>query len=176
LSKRNFYIEIAALTFLFLVWPAFCSDILVPVQRYLVSLRLGDSLEEVQAIYSPKREWPSRREAGTGIVRIDIERSYAKDFPSQVSTLSLGLRTGRLVRIGLIYDEESSRRKPVHELVRELSLVYGEPRRKGISYWWKSSRSVIRVAPVELVSQDKRAKDLRTSIELMEAWVFREMY
>ena len=142
------------------------------IQRYLASLRLGDTLEQIQKIYPPKREWSRYREPGGEVVRIIMERGYAEWFPPKVDTIRLGMRRGRLIHVQLIYGKRESRRKPLQEVVKDLSLVYGEPRRSGETYFWFDDSAVIAASNVGVPSGRKQAKELRTSIELMERGYF----
>ena len=140
----------------------------VPIQRYLESLRLGDYLKEIKLVYPPLREWPSFREPGGKTTRYQIERSYAKHFPWDIDSLRLGVRWGRLVHIQAVYSERSARDKPIEKIVVELSMIYGEPSRKGMIYSWRDSKTVLRVFNEEQPSADGRSVELHPSIEIYE--------
>lgn len=151
-------------------------DILTPIDRYLASMRLGDTLEKIRSIYPPVKEWPSYDEPGSSMTRVDILREQARAFPAHVSFIRLSLREGRVRRIVLVYDKRQSRRKPLDKLVRELSLKYGEPRRRDLRYWWRDKGTVVLAAYAELPSKLGAVKELRPSLELMDSSVFEELY
>lgn len=158
---------------LFLLGPAFAAR--VPIQRHLVSLKLGDSIDDVQQIYPPKSEWPSFRDK-LGLKRYTVEQGAAKALPEDVYKLRFGLRRKTLVYLQVIYSAESSRKKPLSELVAEMLLEYGEPRRSGETYWWSDGATVIRASNVELPvvsAWDDRNVEMLTSIEIMDHGVFR---
>lgn len=140
----------------------------VPVQRYLESLRLGDYLREVQIVYPPLREWPSFREPGGRITKYYVERAYAKHFPWDIDSLRLGFRWGRLVVIQAIYNERFAKEKPLERLVVDLSLIYGEPSRRGMVYTWRDGKTVLKVFNEEQPSPDGTAVELHPSIEISE--------
>jgi hypothetical protein len=149
------------------------------IQRYLASLELGDTLEIIKRVYPPVHEWSVEKLPEGELSRVVIERGQAKGLPGQMDRLTLDLRRGRLVYMRLVYDADSSRKKPLGEVVVDLSLMYGEPHRSGVSYWWGDSKTVIRAANEELVLGEKEARkvrpksvELRTSIELMERKIF----
>lgn len=168
------------------------------VQRYWADLRLGDTLEEIQRIYPPAQEWPSRQEPRSGVTRWRVERAFAKSFPADVDTLWLGLRHGRLVEIQFIYDERFSSRKTADLLAEDLGLIYGEPRRSDSKFWWGDGRTILRVFTAEVpaalsgkegqpsspaAAQDDAAGSaaaeggrsvvLRTSVQIMESGLLR---
>ncbi|MBI5201657.1 MAG: hypothetical protein HY925_08745, partial [Elusimicrobia bacterium] len=118
-------------------------DEAVPVQRYLESLRLGDFLREVQIVYPPLREWPSFKEPGGRITKYYVERAYAKHFPWDIDSLRLGFKWGRLVTIQAIYNERFAKEKPLEKIVVDLSLIYGEPSRRGMVYTWRVGKTVL---------------------------------
>ncbi|MFA5140132.1 MAG: hypothetical protein WC728_12950 [Elusimicrobiota bacterium] len=138
------------------------------IQQYLVSLRLGDTLEQIKMIYPPTQEWPKFREPGGRVVRINIERGYSKWFPPGVATLRLGMRRGRLVHMQLIHDRDESKRKPLEQLVLDLALVYGEPRRSGEAYFWADGSRILAVSNEELPTGREEEREVRTSLELMD--------
>lgn len=139
------------------------------IQRYLVSLKLGDKLEDVRAVYPPRREWTIGRDR-KGMTRLDLERGDARGLPGDMEVLRLTFDSGRLARIQLIYHREAARKKPVHSLVADFSLVYDEPRRTGLVYWWRDSDTVLRISEAELPTPE--GSELRPSLELMEKWLF----
>lgn len=153
----------ALLLIAFLPLSAFCAE---KIQRYLVSLRLGDTLEDIRVIYPPKREWKKFKEPNGGLDRILIEKGESKWFPTSVETVRLGMREGKLIHLQLIYNKKYSRGKSVGELVVDLSLIYGEPRRYGDLYFWWDRETVLAVSNAHL--KTGRGKELRTSLELME--------
>ncbi len=140
------------------------------IQRYLASLKLGDTLKQIKLIYPPTRKWSKYREPGGRVKRIIIERGYSKWFPPRVSTIRLGMRRRKLMHIQLIYDRDSSKRKHLSELVVDLSLIYGEPRRWGETYFWFDRSLVIAVSNAKL--KTGRGHEFRTSLELMEKGYF----
>ena len=142
----------------------------IKIQRYLASLRLGDSLKQIEQIYPPSRNWPQHKEPGGKLDRIRIERGYSKWFPPGVRTVSLGMRRGKLVRLKLIYNKVQSREKALGELVLDLSLIYGEPRRYREKYFWWDAKTVLAVydTPIKTL----KGLELRTSLELMEKGYF----
>lgn len=145
------------------------------IQRHLVSLKLGDTLEMIRKVYPPKGDWPTYRDS-LGIVHYTVEKGIAKRFPGDVLKMRLGLRHGRLVHLQLIYGPEASRKKPLSELVEDLSLAYGEPRRSGEAYWWSDGGTVARASNAELPVRsagDDRNVEMLTSLEMMEHDVFR---
>lgn len=150
------------------------------IQRYLASLELGDTLEVVKQVYPPTADWTAEKLPEEGLSRIVIGRGQAKGLPGQAERLTLDFRRGRLVYLRLVYDSESSRKKPLEEVAVDLSLMYGEAHRSGVSYWWGDSDTVIRVSYEELAlgeGDERRLRpksvELRTSIELMERKIFR---
>lgn len=143
------------------------TDALGGIQRYLASLRLGDTIAQIRQIYPPTREWPAYREPG-GALRLEVRRGYSRWFPPRVGALRMAVRNGQLVHIQLIYDREHTRRKPVGDLAVDLSLVYGEPRRMGGAYFWVDGRSAIVASQAEVPYGPAGARELRTSLELME--------
>ncbi|MFH1725155.1 MAG: hypothetical protein ABII00_11125 [Elusimicrobiota bacterium] len=140
----------------------------VSIQRYLESLKLGDGLKQIEIVYPPQKKWPKYTEPGGKIVRIEVERGFAKYFPAGTRTIRLRLRRDRLVHIQVIYDKEQSRRKPLDQLVVDLALIYGEPRRAGETYFWWDSGTVVAASYAEVLSGEGEGKALRTSLELME--------
>jgi hypothetical protein len=139
-----------------------------PLQRYLVSLQLRDSLEEVRRVYPPAQEWPSTE--SRGVTRYRVERGMAKAFPAHVATLFVGFRKGKLIEIQLIYDEKKSRALTPEKLAGEYALVYGESRRTGDRFWWSDGKTVLRVFPAELpvVDDGARAIAWRTAVQIFD--------
>lgn len=158
------------LAFIFLSAVVSPSVSAIKLQRYLASLRLGDSLKQIEQIYPPSRNWPQHKEPGGKVDRIRIERGYSKWFPSKVRTVSLGMRRGKLVQLKLIYNKVHSRAKPLGELVVDLSLIYGEPRRYRHKYFWWDAKTVLAVYDTPI--KTRSGIELRTSIELMEKRYF----
>jgi len=167
--------RLAALLALTLCVPPAGAAAGTPIQRHLVSLKLGDTLELIRKVYPPKGDWPSYRDAW-GIVHYTVEKGKAKQFPGDVLKMRLGLWRGRLVHLQLIYDPKASRKKSLHELVGDMSLAYGEPRRSGETYWWSDGGAVMRASNAELPVRsagDDRNVEMLTSLELMRHDVFR---
>ncbi len=149
-----------------------------PLQRYLVDLYLGDNLDTVRRVYpqAASREWPSYIDPRTRVSRIQVRKTSAKRFPARAETLWLGARGDRLVEIQVIYDEDYTRDNPPEALVKELSLVYGEPKRSGTGkFWWSDGEQVLRVHYIEVPVMVGRQKsvELRTCIQLMDAGLLR---
>lgn len=142
------------------------------LQRYLVSLKLGDNMAQIEQVYPPTRQWSKFKEPGGKVVRYTVDRGFAKWFPVKVSTVRLGMRFGRLVHIQVVYDRDHSREKPLNELVVDLSLLYGEPRREGESYFWSDSNTVLCASHAEILGATGDSKEFRTSLELMERSYF----
>jgi len=138
------------------------------LQEYLESLRIGDTLEQIHLIYPPTREWTKYREPGGRVVRMIVERGASKWFPAGIGTLTIGMRRGRLVHIQAVYDREESRRKPLEDMVGDISLMYGEPRRAGETYFWHDGKIVMAASNVQVPNERGGAKEFRTSLELME--------
>jgi hypothetical protein len=161
-----------ALLLALLILPAFRAaraddDEAVPLQRYLVSLQLGDSLEEVRRTYPPAQEWPSVDTRG-GVTRYRVERGMAKAFPSRVETLFLGFKKGKLAEIQVVYDEKKSRSQTAEKLAGEYALVYGEAKRNGDRFYWSDGDTVLRVFPAEVpvVSDGEKAIAWRTAVQI----------
>lgn len=144
----------------------------VPIQRYLVNLRLGDIMKEIKQIYPPVRDWPSYLEPGGSITRVHIERPYAKYFPRDADILRLGMRRKQLVHIQVVFDEKYTHDKHLEDLVVDLSLIYGNPRRTGMVYAWQDGRTVLRAFNSEVPSRDGRAIEMRTTLEIFDKGVF----
>ena len=140
-----------------------------PIQRYMVSLQLGDSLEEVRRVYPPAQEWPGAESRG-GVTRYRVERGMAKAFPAHADTLYVGFKKGKLVEIQVIYDEKKSRAQTPEKLAGEYALVYGESRRTGDRFWWSDGKTVLRVFPAELpvVDGGARAVEWRTAVQIFD--------
>ena len=82
-----------------------------PLQRSLAELQLGDSLEDVQIVYPPARDWPSHIDPRGRVTRYRVERGWAKTFPLWTQALLLGFKRGRLVDIQVVYDAKRSGEK-----------------------------------------------------------------
>ncbi|MBI5241946.1 MAG: hypothetical protein HY926_15850 [Elusimicrobia bacterium] len=163
-----------ALFLLLAAVPVGSQDEDVSIQRHLVDLHLGDSVEDVQLIYPPAQEWPSREYGRIRVTRLRVDREAAKSFPADVQTMWLGFRHGRLADIQLVYNARFSRRKSAERLARDLALVYGEPKRSGDRFWWTDGRTVLRVFPEELPARPgaEHSVELRTSIQIIERDLF----
>lgn len=144
----------------------------VTIQRYLESLKLGDSITEIEYVFPPKRKWSTYREAAGNLTRVLLDRTQAKFFPIEAESMRLGFRGRRLVHIQVIYSKEYSRKKPLGELVVDLSLIYGEPRRLDETYFWWDASTVIVVSDAMMAAVDGKGMELRTSLELMELELF----
>lgn len=147
--------------------PASCAPSL---QRYLSSLKLGDTIKEIEEVYPPKAEWAKEREPDRGLDRILIERDRAKWFPAQARVVRLGMKRGRLVHLQIIYNKEYSRAKSLEELVGDYSLIYGEPRRRGGTYFWWDAETVLALSNAEIKAE--KGVELRASVELMDKGYF----
>lgn len=169
-----------ALLLALLMLPAFPSaraeedEVTQPIQRYLVSLQLGDGLEEVRRVYPPAQEWPSSVDPRGRITRYRVERGWAKRFPPKVAILYLGFRKSRLVEIQVVYDAKFSGEKTYSQLAGDLALLYGEPTRSGDRFWWSDSSTVMRVFPAELpvLKDGEKAVEWRTAIQIYQKGVF----
>lgn len=141
----------------------------VTIQRYLVSLQLGDNMEEVRRVYPPAAEWPTVDNKG-GVTRYRVERGMAKAFPSRVETLFVGFKKGRLVEVQVVYDEKTSRAQTVNKLAGEYALVYGKPRRSGNRFWWSDGKTVLRVfhADIPLAKDGDNAVAWRTAVQVFD--------
>lgn len=146
-----------------------------PVQRYLAELQLGDTFEEVQTIYPPATDWPAWVDPRGHVKRYKLERHMAKAFPSWTQVMHLGFRRGRLVEIQVVYDAKRTREKPHEELAGDFSLIYGEPRRDGVRFWWADGKTVLRVFPAELPAAKDGAKavEWRTSVQILDESLYR---
>jgi len=142
------------------------------VQRYLESLKLGDSLKEIEYVYPPKRNWSSYRDPRGNLRRVLLDRTQAKYFPIEADSMRLGFSGQRLAHIQVVYTKDYSRQKPLGDLVVDLSLIYGEPRRIEETYFWWDGNTVIAVSDAMMASPDGKATELRTSLELMEVGLF----
>lgn len=140
------------------------------IQRRLAELRLGDSLKDVQRIYSPISDWPSYIDPRGRVMRYRVERAYVKSLPSWMQALMLGFKTGKLVDIQVIYSAKRSSEKTSEELARDLSLTYGEGERSGNKFWWTDARTVLRAFPVEVPTfkDGVRGVEWRASIQILE--------
>lgn len=148
-------------------------DVVIP--RHLNYLYLGDTLEDVQKIFVPAQEWPSYREPRHRVNRIRIERSFLKKPERDVDVMWLGMRRNRLVELQLIYDARATRRRSVDAVVREMSQRFGDPACEDGRCWWSDGKTVMRVFYAEVPANNEdgtRGVELRTSIQLAEAWLF----
>ncbi|MCX5787048.1 MAG: hypothetical protein NTX64_00870 [Elusimicrobia bacterium] len=140
----------------------------VAIQRYVESVRLGDYLKEVRLAYPPLRDWPSFRAPGDKLTHYQIERAAAKNFPQGVETMRFALRWGRVVLVQAIFTERRAKERPLEKMVVQLSLRYGEPKRRGMAYTWQDGRTVLRAFNTE-ISSPGGAVEMRPSIEIYEA-------
>jgi hypothetical protein len=145
----------------------------VSIQRYLVSLQLGDDIEEVRRVYPPASEWPVAEKRG-GVTRYRVERPMTKEFPPRAEILFVGFKKGRLVEIQVVYDKKKSADWTVNKLAGEYALVYGEPRRAGDRFWWTDGKTVMRVFnfTVPLAQDGKNAVAWRTAVQVFDEGVF----
>lgn len=146
-----------------------------PVQRSIESLKLGDKLEHVKLVYPPvpNREWSKSREPFGGVERIHIQRGQAKHLPDAVDFLLLGFKRGRLVTLEVRYGREYSKKRPLHLLVADLSLEYGEPRRQGESYFWWDDSTVLVATQVLQPHPSGDGEELRSSLSVMDRAYFK---
>ncbi len=151
------------------------ADEKVSVQRYLVNLYLGDTLDQIQKLYPPAQEWPASIEPRAHVKRYRVERTYIKSPIPSVDTMWLGLRNGRLAEIELIYTARFTRDKSVEAMAADLELIYGEPHSSGGKFWWTDGRTVLRVfhAEVPVLKDGGQGVELRTSLQLLEGNLFR---
>jgi hypothetical protein len=158
--------------------PAVCArsedDERVAIDRCLVNLCLGDTLEEIQRIYPPAQEWPVTTEKRAKVKRYRVERAFTKYPAPHADILWLGLKHGRLAEIQLVYTAAYTRKKSVDALASDLSLTYGQPRASAGKYWWVDGKTVIRTFAAEMPSTEDGASgvELRTSLQLLEAALF----
>ena len=143
------------------------------VQRYLAHLHLGDSLRRVKKAYPPVSDWPSTKEPRTGVTRYRVERAAAKEFPPHTQTLYLGFKSGDLVEIEVVYDEEQSRAHTVEKVAGEYALIYGEAKRTDERYYWSDGKTVLRVFSAEIpVAKDaahgEHAVVWRTAVQVFD--------
>ncbi len=136
------------------------------MQRHWALLRLGESLQSVQSHYPPLKKWPTVMEPNGGLVRIEVEGGAAKGLPPEIESFRLGFKKGRVAMIQVVFTQAQSRKKPLETLVREFSLRYGEPSRRGLSYSWRDERTALRVFNDEFPSRG--AVELRTSVEILD--------
>jgi len=146
------------------------------LQRYLISLQLGDGIEDVRRIYPPAQEWPTLLDP-RGVTRYKVERDWTKFFPKKVQTFHVGFKKGRLVEIQVVYDEKFSKSKTYEQLAAEFALIYGEPHRSGDRFWWSDSNTVLRVFPAELsvLRDGEKVVEWRTSVQVYEKSVFKSL-
>ncbi len=174
--RRATAVALAVLTLLALPAPrARAYDDDAPIQRRLVDLYLGDALEDIQRIYAPAQEWPSHVEPKNHVTRYRVERSMLKSPDKDVDVMWLGLKHNRLVELQLIYDAKYTRAESVEALAQQLSLVYGEPESDNGKYWWTDGKTMLRVfyAEVPTLKDGEKGVELRTSLQLADAWLFR---
>ena len=146
----------------------------VKVDRYLVNLALGDTLDNIQRIYPPAAEWPASVEPRAHVKRYRIERAFTKYPAPHTDTMWLGLKHRRLVEIQLVYTAAYTRTKSVDALANDLALTYGEPRSGNGKFWWTDGKTVLRVfyAEVPVLKDGGTGVELRTSLQLLEAGLF----
>lgn len=155
--------------------PSFAQDEETPaIQRYLADLYLGDSMDDIQRIYPPAQEWVSVITPRGRVTRYRVDRYMAKKFPKQAETAYLGMKRDRLVEIQLVYSERFSRTKSADQLAADMALVYGTPQRNESKYWWSDGKTVLRVFNQEIpvLKEGVEAKELRTSIQILEHGLF----
>lgn len=174
--KRGFAVALAVLTLLCVPAPrARAYDDDAPIQRRLVDLYLGDTLDDIQRIYAPAQEWTSFVEPKNHVTRYKVERWSLKSPDKDVDVMWLGLKHHRLVELQLIYDAKFTRAKSVDALAQEMSLVYGEPQSDNGRYWWTDGKTMLRVfyAEVPTLKEGEKGVELRTSLQLADAWLFK---
>ena len=146
------------------------------LQRYLVHLKLGDSLKQVQRIYPPSQDWPAYVEPRGRVTRMRADRAFLKKPDPHIETLWLGFKHGSLVEVQVIYTKEFTRDTSADALAGDWSSIYGEPRRTDDGrYYWGDGSTVLRVFYAEVpVLKDKgqQSVEFRTSIQLMDAGLF----
>jgi len=142
------------------------------LQRHLESLKLGDDLSTVEQVYPPKKKWSSYTEPGGRTKKVMIKKGQAKYFPLDVDSIDLRLRRGRVVSIKIVYDKKYTRKKPLSEIVKDLSLIYGEPRRYEHTYFWDDGSTVLAAKDARLPTGEEGRYEFRTSLELLERRYF----
>jgi hypothetical protein len=141
-----------------------------PIHRVLMEIYLGASLRQVQKTYPPVQSWPTTQEPNSGITRILVHRADTKLFPPGVDWISLEMLDGRVIKIKAIFDPHQTRKQPVAEVVKGLSELYGEPKRKRMTYGWQDSHTSIRIFDemIPLPKSNGKSVELRTAIELAD--------
>lgn len=147
----------------------------VEVQRYLLDLYLGDSRDDIEAIYPMVRTWPSYLEPRRQINRIKLQEVSTKRFPNGVDILWLGMKKDTLVEIQVIYDAQYSREKPADQLAADIALIYGEPQHTGSKFWWNDGTTVMRVYATEIavLRGKERVTEVRTCLQIMNQELLR---
>lgn len=145
------------------------------LQRHLAHLYLGDVLEDIQSIYPPSRPWPSHLEPRGRVTRYRVEARAVSGMPLGIDMMWLGMKDGRLAEIQVIYDANQTQKNPLEALVGELALIYGEPRRSSERFWWSDGKTVLRAfhAEVPVLQDGRKAVELRASLQLLDAGLFR---
>ena len=141
----------------------------IEVQRYLLDLYLGDSIDDIETIYPPVRTWPSYVEPRHKVRRIKLQEVSTKRFPNGVDILWLGMKRDNLVEIQVVYDAQYSREKPAEKLAADIALIYGEPTRSGSKLWWNDGTTIMRVYAMEIpvLRGGKRVTEVRTCLQIM---------
>lgn len=160
----------------------------IKLQRYLENLLLGDKIDQIEMVYPPKKKkkWKREKERKTKLLRIHLVPGTAKYFPAKGREMILRMRRKRLVWIQVVFNREESRRKPLEELVVDLSLVYGEPRRidkrvyeagrdtDELYCWWDGDTALV-ASNVRVETDRGDTPEVRTSLELMERSYFKPL-
>jgi hypothetical protein len=138
------------------------------IQRSLAGLNLGAKMAAIQKAFPPLREWPSSTDPDGSLVRYTIDRSLAKRLPAEAASIRVGLRSGRLAFVQVLFAPSS--RKSIEDLVLDHSMIYGEPRRQGQAFWWGDGRTLLRVSTVEVRVRERgrESVELRSSLELSD--------
>lgn len=146
-----------------------------PVPRKLADVYFGDRLEDVRRLYPPAAEWPSYVEPRGQVKRYRLARQYLKTPEQHVDTMFVGFKNGGVVEVQLIYTSAATASTPVERLVRELELDHGPTHRSGSVFYWNDGRTVMRAfyEPVQVLRDGREATELRTSLQVAEAALYR---
>jgi hypothetical protein len=145
----------------------------IPINRVLMEIRLGSSLNRVKRIYPPAQTWHITREPNGGVARIQLRRPDCRTFPIGVDRISLETLDDRVVRVKAVFDAVQTRKEPLEGLVAQLSGQYGEPRRIEMTYSWQDGHTLLRAFDEPLPLADRNSVELRTAIEIVDMDVYR---
>lgn len=117
-------------------------------------VRLGDTLSDVLRAYPPRGEWTPTREEKSGVDRYRLDNRNTMRFPRTAQLMFLGFKKDHLIEIQVVYDQRSSRRKPIDVVANDFTQLYGQPNRSADIYWWADSKTILRVFPFEVPSPE----------------------